>query len=312
MRRLIVLLFICLFFSSGVVYADIVNLDVPTYDQEEFGLGCTMDCSPTAAAMVLGYWDSNGWPRMVPRGSSDYNENPNGVRILELDLWTTMEYTCYYGTSPDKVGPGMIATASNMDPGAQFTLHSFLEITNDNKETAFEILKGYIDNGWPIVFSSYAGLKYYFPNLGTYGVLTGGHSMTMTGYRDDPAGRIIFLNSGWGYPRDKMWVDYDDLGVDLDRTDPKQIWIVCVVPGGTPSSNPEISNHWVYVDNFGPNEEGFPTGPRLQIGAYITDPLGVPDNIDSVTAYGLSPGVVITLETCPPTLGRPVIGRLLP
>ena len=240
---------------SWSAYGDLVTLDVPTYDQEDFGHGCTMDCSPTAAGMVLGYWNFHGWPRMVPGGSADYEENPDGVRDLVMDLWVTMEYTCSGGTAPEKVATGIIATASNMDPGAEFVNHSFLEITNDNKETAFEILKGYIDNGWPVLFSSYAGLKYYCPNDNSYGELSGGHSMVMTGYLDSDIGRRIFLNSGWGYPKDKMWLDYDDLGVDLDITDPKQIWITCVVPGGFPSPDNVALGKPVIVTTNGANDD---------------------------------------------------------
>ncbi len=212
-----------------------MNLDVPTYDQDDFGHGCTYDCSPTAAAMILGWYDSHGWPRMVLGGSPDYAENPTGVTSLVMDLWATMEYVCSEGTSPNKVGPGIVATAHNMDSGAAFVEHSFLEITNDNKETAFAILKGYIDNNYPVLFSSYAGLKYYFVSNNVPGVLTGGHSMVMTGYFDSPGHRKIFLNSGWSYPNEKIWLNYDDLGVDLGMTDPKQIWITCVVPGGSPT-----------------------------------------------------------------------------
>ncbi len=239
--------------SSGYILPDTITkdvdikvLDVPTYDQANFGHGCTGDCSPTAAAMILGWYDSHGWPRMVPEGSADYSKNPKGVRHLVMDLWKTMEYTCYDGTNIEKVAPGIIATASNMDPGAKFVNHSFLEITNSNKDSAFKILKGYIDNNWPVLFSSYKGLKYYFVHDNSLGTLSAGHSMVMTGYQDDGVKRKIFLNSGWGSPYDKLWVNYDDLGIDLGKTDPKQIWITCVIPGGEASIDITINSITLY------------------------------------------------------------------
>jgi hypothetical protein len=192
--------------------------------------------------MVLGYYDSNGWPRMVPGGSAEFNTNPDGVRQLVMDLWVTMDYVCHdpINTTAPKIGNAIVQTASNMDPGAEFTYHSFLEITQENQESAFDVLKGYIDNGWPVVIAAGAGFRYYLINLGTYEVLTGGHAMVMTGYRDAPASRMIFLNSGRGYPKDKMRVDYDDLTTNM----PEFVLTICVIPGGKPHSD-AVPMPWV-------------------------------------------------------------------
>ena len=44
---------------------------VPNYDQSDFPGG--NDCGPVAAAMVLGYWDANGWSCMID-GSPYYSQ----------------------------------------------------------------------------------------------------------------------------------------------------------------------------------------------------------------------------------------------
>ncbi|MBU0698856.1 MAG: PQQ-binding-like beta-propeller repeat protein, partial [Proteobacteria bacterium] len=124
-----------------------------------------------------------------------------------------------------------------MDQGAQFADHSFIEIDTGNKDTVFEILKGYINNGWPILFSSRPGLKYYNAFDNSTNFLSGGHSMVMTGYEDAVGSRKIFLNSGWEQGYERIWVDYDDLCLDLSISNPKQIWITCVVPGGVPGQD---------------------------------------------------------------------------
>jgi Putative Ig domain/Thrombospondin type 3 repeat len=51
-----------------------------------------------------------------------------------------------------------------------------------------------------------------------------------------------------------------------------------------------ISGPFVFADNWGPNGAGFSTGYRFDIGAFVADALGVPGNIQSVTATALTPG----------------------
>jgi len=51
-----------------------------------------------------------------------------------------------------------------------------------------------------------------------------------------------------------------------------------------------VTGPFLFTENRGPNGAGFTTGQRLQIGAFVADALGVPGNIQSVTATPLTPG----------------------
>ncbi len=57
------------------------------------------------------------------------------------------------------------------------------------------------------------------------------------------------------------------------------------------SAAPSISATFVFTENLGPNPfEGWPQGQVLALGALVSDPLGVPDNIASVLAAPLTAG----------------------
>src|SRR2546427_7857267 len=51
-----------------------------------------------------------------------------------------------------------------------------------------------------------------------------------------------------------------------------------------------VTRPFLFTQNQGPNSAGFATGQRLQIGAFVSDALGVPGNIQSVTATALTTG----------------------
>jgi hypothetical protein len=51
-----------------------------------------------------------------------------------------------------------------------------------------------------------------------------------------------------------------------------------------------VTSPFVFTENFGPNSAGFVVGHVIQIGANVDDALGVPGNIQSVTATALTPG----------------------
>src|SRR4029450_426949 len=53
---------------------------------------------------------------------------------------------------------------------------------------------------------------------------------------------------------------------------------------------PSITSTFLHTDDRGQNPVGVGPGHRLVIGAFVSDPLGVPSNIASVTATALTPG----------------------
>jgi hypothetical protein len=65
-----------------------------------------------------------------------------------------------------------------------------------------------------------------------------------------------------------------------------------------------VTGPHLFTENRGANSAGISTGYRLQIGAFVSDALGVPGNIQSVTATPLTPGQPAF------TLGLATIGAL--
>ena len=51
-----------------------------------------------------------------------------------------------------------------------------------------------------------------------------------------------------------------------------------------------LTSPFLHTENFGPNSAGFPVGHRFQLGVTVADALGVPGNIQSVTATAQTPG----------------------
>jgi hypothetical protein len=67
-----------------------------------------------------------------------------------------------------------------------------------------------------------------------------------------------------------------------------------------------VTSPFVFTENFGPNSAGFGVGHFIQIGAFVDDALGVPSNIQSVTATALTPGqpnFTLSLLTAGPIFG---------
>jgi hypothetical protein len=51
-----------------------------------------------------------------------------------------------------------------------------------------------------------------------------------------------------------------------------------------------VTSPFLFTENFGPNSAGVFVGQAMQLGAFVSDALGVPGNIQSVTATALTPG----------------------
>jgi autotransporter-associated beta strand protein len=72
-----------------VAAAQIVLWDVPNYDWHH-------GCSPTAGAMVLGYWDAHGYPNLIP-GSSSLYLNRSAIEDAIASPEHVADYALYNG-----------------------------------------------------------------------------------------------------------------------------------------------------------------------------------------------------------------------
>ncbi len=146
-------------------------------------------CSPTASAMVLGFWDKNGYGRFVDyrfdhwdvviAGACDtgwiYNV-PNVQRELAIAMETD---TTSGGTYIDMIAPGQSQVAS--ENGYDFDSEDFWGDETNGWE--FDVVKNEIDYGRPF---NWGAMNYYYigPHHGFIDTMTIYHSVTAVGYLD--------------------------------------------------------------------------------------------------------------------------------
>ena len=155
---------------------------VPDYQQNDFDAPPepgTGDCAPTAAACVLGYWNSNGYGNLID-GSSDYGSNLAGVTELVNFLKADMGYP------DDPVEGGVLITDIPIGIEATANDRRGYSFSADNwHPVSWTNLKSEINADRPFVFSI---LHPY------YG---GWHSVAGVGYTEDEGGGggTYYLNS---------------------------------------------------------------------------------------------------------------------
>jgi len=221
----------------NVADAKMVILEnVPLYDEEFFNDECSGDSAPTAAGMVLGWYDSNGWPSMVHAGSNSFEKNPIGVSDLVHDLSNTSGYICNQGTFIElhNISNAIKNTAKNMDSKTNFS-------TNPDEWVWFWQLKECINQYGPVYFNSVPGLVFYNDNDAWRMKVK--HDMTLIGYDENGTyynikSDWIVLNMGWGDYMSPALVDFNNNGSD-------DLYDVRVFPGGIPSDDDDD----IYEDN---------------------------------------------------------------
>lgn len=229
-------LFLILVYRNNSFSASKIYWDVPEYDQNDFNGSCTGDCAPTAAGMVLGWYDNRGWPRLVPYGSNNFSQNPLGVKDMVSELSNNMGYVCNSGTPANwwvsNQGNGISTTVSSLDPTANFW-------TNEDEWVWYSTLKSEIDSYGPQIFETRDSLTYYYgsSNSGT----TNFHAMTMIGYDDGgyyygTSASWVVVNMGWGATTSPAYINFAATG---------DLYAVRVRSGGTPSPDDDDS----YEDN---------------------------------------------------------------
>ena len=166
--------------------AEVKVTGVPDYQQGDFA--GSNDCAPVASAVILGYWDANGFPDMID-GSNDFATNPTGVTALVNALKTNMQWTSA-GTQIFAVAFGIETTIT----GRGYPFSSQTEGT-----LQWPSIKQQIDAGRPGVFTMYHA---------SYG---GIHSVACIGY-DEPAGsKIAIVHDNW-LPANDVYLNFDECG----------------------------------------------------------------------------------------------------
>lgn len=153
------------------------------------------DCAPTAAANIVMYWDSNGYPDMV--GSNSWINAANR-------LGTIMLHTDQSGVLPQYVEPAMKVYIEE---------HGYTNfgVTRDTSVTFHEV-QTIVNNGHPSLLglSNYTAIS---PNA------TGKHMVTLVGfetYYDTSTqkwSQQIIVHDNWDSTGTQVWLKWSNLPV---------------------------------------------------------------------------------------------------
>jgi len=229
---------------------------VPNYDQDVFPIDVTYnsvergDCVTLACTMLHGYYDANGWPRLIPYGGSGVTASPpdNPARPYPGNAWgidrVVRTYKDVLGYTPESgvyfsswdfflgspVGDAIVAVVHYFEPGASFT-------REDDDWTSWSRIQSYLNANRPCVLAVWpqgAIDSYKWEGSSTLQELGGGHAVCAVGW-SDVSGRWVMCNMGWLYAT-RAWFNYDS---GDDR------YISQITPGGFSSGEDDDA----YEDN---------------------------------------------------------------
>jgi hypothetical protein len=107
--------------QSHLINGGVEAAGVPNYAQADFYGG--NDCGPTAAGMLLGYYDATGWACLMPGGDPYYSgaASPGVVSTVGL-LAEALPYSSIFGMAPiagqDSIGEGVVQVAAARGAGS--------------------------------------------------------------------------------------------------------------------------------------------------------------------------------------------------
>lgn len=229
--------------------AQYIITGVPNYDQDIFPIDAAYaslpnDCTHIACTMLHGYYDANGWPRLIPYGG---NYVTNSVWPYIGNAWgidtVVRKYKTAFGTEGGvpainiilgQLGNTIVSVINQCDAGAAFT-------KDDDDITSYTKIQSYLNANHPCVlavtpywYHLYSD-SYKLEGSNTLIELPGGHAVCAVGW-SDVGGNWIICNLGWNYSYPRAWFNSDS---DDD-------WYISqITPGGTPS--PEDDD--AYEDN---------------------------------------------------------------
>ena len=171
-------------------------------------------CSPTASAMVLGFWDKNGYGRFVDYRFDHWDvviaeacdtgwiyNVPNVQRELAIAMETD---TTSGGTYVDMIAPGQSQVAS--ENGYNFDAEGFWGDETNGWE--FDVVKDEIDYGRPF---NWGAMNYYYigPHHGFIDTMTIYHSVTAVGYLDggNYSDDYVLVHDTWS-STERYWALY--------------------------------------------------------------------------------------------------------
>lgn len=207
---------------------------VPNYDMDDFA--GNNDCGPTAAAMLLGYYDTHGWPSMIPDATAYYPDTappPAGLVDLHDRLKAETPYSEEYGMGGPAllgaiayVGEDIVKVAAQMDPGAAAWGSDDDQFTNGGED-----IKTNIRAKRPVLLcvkDTCGYMRWYDPGTSSDNatVDVNWHWMPVIGFNQQGDDLWLALRSGWRTGGNSClwytWTFWDD------------VYTVEIFPAGAP------------------------------------------------------------------------------
>ncbi len=275
--------------SGGIIAGCKIYDKVPSYDQDwldynfngywdlgESNLNGTLGiCTQTSLAMILGYYDNNGWSNFVPYGRSDPTTNPQGVKYLREKIVEQ------FGSGGiNKIDLNSLAGKLN-NVVQQFDANASFITNRHDYYVSWSDIKNGIKAYGPMLLSwwnpTYIQQLYYFKNNNTDNTVSSipqSHTMVLIGYVENYAkwGRSSTtnwllvkgtFNNGILESEDPWWIDWNDLSW-------QDISIVSFMLNGIPSSRVDTTDdNW--EDNDSPEKASTPGSPFNQASLKCND-----------------------------------------
>ncbi|MCA9682022.1 MAG: hypothetical protein KC457_07480 [Myxococcales bacterium] len=173
---------------------------VPNYDQASFSPGVG-DCSPTAVAMVLGYWDANGWSCLYPgtgpyysAGNTPHPSIAGAVDYFKINL----AYSSGFGTwhTPFHPWAGEIADyVAQQDPGAAaWSVYDDFYLTDWDMTSEIDAQRPVVISVFGVSGKQFSWDSPYNPSLSLRSL---NHSMAALSYRRVVQGAWFFGCQDW-------------------------------------------------------------------------------------------------------------------
>lgn len=227
--RIPIFILLCLVFFG--IFCDRANASqtlisgVPNYDQDIFPIDNPAsesgDCTPVACAMLNGYYDAHGWPRLIPYGSNDVTLNAWGIDTVVRKYKAQLGYNPVTGTPWSLIakllnvqGNAIVSVVQYFEPNAAFN-------KQDDDNVSWSQIQSYLNAGHPCVLSvwpAYNQFPYYhnfndgykWEGASVTNEIGGGHTVCAVGW-SDVSGHWVICNMGWDYiPHAWFNCDSDD------------------------------------------------------------------------------------------------------
>ena len=187
----------------------------------------TYGCSPTAASMLLWYWDSHGYGRLVDyfftRWEMVYGEWKDGANVnreLSIAMYTD---STNGGTYPHQMGPGMITVANSING---YSCNSSNSPTGGSwNNWCFSWIKTEIDAGRPCIWGIW---DYWSSGHSDYI----NHALTGVGYQIILPDTFVQVHTTWGWSGEPYWALWTYVGGVYSYD-----YVRAVRPGGSNSNN---------------------------------------------------------------------------